>query len=74
MEKKQTIQAASFTVASTLGFILSVGAMLGCENAGSAILPEGNLTPEQIEKLRAEDAAVDESESQGKQPKPKSKK
>jgi hypothetical protein len=37
-------------------------------------MPEGNLTPEQVEKLKAEDAAIDAEESQGKQPKPKVKK
>jgi hypothetical protein len=58
---------------SACSLLLGFCTLLGCGDSGKAILPEGNLTPEQVEKLKAEDAAVDEAESQGKQPKPKAK-
>jgi hypothetical protein len=37
-------------------------------------MPEGNLTPEQLEKMKAEDTNVEDEESQGKLPKKKQKK
>lgn len=59
---------------SACSVLLGFCVLLGCGDSGKAVLPEGNLTAEQLEKMKAEDAAIDEAESQGKRPKPKGKK
>ena len=38
---------------------------LGCSSSTAPILPSGELTPEQLEKIKAEDRAVEDEESQG---------
>jgi hypothetical protein len=57
-----------------VGTVLGCSILIGCGGSGNAVLPEGNLTPEQLEKMKAEDAAVENEESQGKLPKRKVKK
>ncbi len=37
----------------------------GCSSATGPILPSGELTPEQLEKIKAEDRAIEDAESQG---------
>lgn len=37
----------------------------GCSNGGAPIMPKGELTPEQLEKIRKEDRAIEQEESQG---------
>jgi hypothetical protein len=59
---------------SACSLLLGLSVLLGCGDSGKTILPEGELTPEQVEKLKAEDAAIEDEESQGKRPKPKGKK
>lgn len=49
---------------------LSVASFLGCSSGGSPILPSGPLTPEQEEKIRAQDKLIDDEESQGSLQKP----
>lgn len=58
---------------SVLSLSLMV-ALAGCGGSGETIMPDGNLTPEQLQKLNEEDAAIDDSESKGNRPKPKVKK
>ncbi len=38
---------------------------LGCSSSTGPILPSGELTAEQLEKIKAEDRAVEDEESQG---------
>ena len=46
--------------------ILAVGiAVVGCSNSSAPIMPKGELTPEQLEKIRKEDRAIEQEESQG---------
>jgi hypothetical protein len=37
----------------------------GCSSPTGPILPSGELTPEQLEKIKAEDRAIEDAESQG---------
>ena len=67
-------KAAWMSRVALAGIVLSCSILTGCGGSGGTVMPEGNLTPEQVEKLKAEDAAIDAEESQGKQPKPKVKK
>lgn len=46
----------------------------GCSNSNQAILPSGDLSEEQKAAVKAEDARVEEEESQGKMNKPNTKK
>jgi hypothetical protein len=56
-------------------WIILVLPMLGCGSSTSqAILPSGELTDEQKAAVKAEDARIEDEESQGKMKKPKSKK
>jgi hypothetical protein len=55
------------------GIVLSCSILTGC-GSGATVMPEGNLSPEQLEKMKAEDANVEDEESQGKLPKKKQKK
>jgi len=57
-----------------VGIVLSCSILTGCGGSGATVMPEGNLTPEQLEKQKAEDANVEDEESQGKLPKKKQKK
>lgn len=57
-----------------VGIVLSCSILTGCGGSGSTVMPEGNLSPEQLEKMKAEDANVEDEESQGKLPKKKQKK
>jgi hypothetical protein len=45
---------------------LSFGfSLVGCSNASGPILPKDALTPEQLEKIKKEDRAIENEESQG---------
>lgn len=45
--------------------LLSVIATVGCSGNTGPILPKGELTPEQIEKIKQEDRSIENEESQG---------
>jgi len=39
--------------------------LIGCSNASGPVLPKDALTPEQLEKIKKEDRAIENEESQG---------
>lgn len=45
---------------------LAILGLVGCSQSNEAIIPEGELTPEQVAAVKAEDAAIEDEESQGK--------
>lgn len=51
---------------TTLVTIICAGLIFqGCTSSTGPILPSGELTPEQLEKIKAEDRAIEDAESQG---------
>jgi hypothetical protein len=57
--------AFSNTIQSLILLCLLAVCSLGCSSSSGPILPSGELTPEQLEKIKAEDRAVEDEESQG---------
>jgi hypothetical protein len=51
-----------FLVLIGLAFGIS---LIGCSNATGPVLPKDALTPEQLEKIKKEDRAIENEESQG---------
>ncbi|MCY2999312.1 MAG: hypothetical protein NT168_14500 [Planctomycetota bacterium] len=51
-----------FLVLIGLAFSFS---LVGCSNAGGPVLPKDALTAEQLEKIKKEDRAIENEESQG---------
>lgn len=45
--------------------LLTIITVVGCSGSSEPILPKGELTPEQIEKVRQEDRKVEDEESAG---------
>lgn len=45
--------------------LLSILACAGCSTNTGPILPKGELTPEQIEKVKQEDRNIEDEESRG---------
>ncbi len=46
--------------------VLACSLLIGCGQSNQAIMPVGELTEEQKAAVKAEDASVEEEESQGK--------
>jgi hypothetical protein len=60
LEKMKTNKLVPLILIITLSVLLA-----GCSNGGAPILPKGELTPEQLEKIKKEDRAIEQEESQG---------
>ena len=45
--------------------VLTIIGFVGCSSNTGPILPQGELTPEQIEKVKQEDRNIESEESQG---------
>jgi hypothetical protein len=45
--------------------LVSLLSFAGCSRATGPVLPQGELTQEQLEKIKAEDRAIENEESQG---------
>lgn len=57
--------AYSHKIQSLILLSLVAGCSLGCSSSSGPILPSGELTAEQLEKIKAEDRAIEDEESQG---------
>lgn len=63
-----TSQRTIMTTTKSLLLSLALVSLLsfaGCSRATGPILPQGELTQEQLEKIKAEDRAIENEESQG---------
>ncbi len=45
--------------------LLAIFGLAGCSSNTGPILPQGELTPEQLEKIKQEDRNIESEESQG---------
>jgi hypothetical protein len=57
--------AYSHKIQSLILLSLVAVCLLGCSSSSGPILPSGELTAEQLEKIKAEDRAIEDEESQG---------
>jgi len=49
----------------SLVFLCLACLFVGCSSSNAPIMPKGDLTPEQLEKIKQEDRAIEQEESQG---------
>jgi len=48
-----------------LAFLCLACLFVGCSSSNAPIMPKEDLTPEQLEKIKKEDRAIEQEESQG---------